>query len=99
MLKKGCYFIIGSAEHGFIDNYRQLALICESDMLGERVHRRRQDNRRTINTDTLIRNLAELSPGQPVVHLQHGVGRYQGMTTFRSGWRKSRVLDPLVCGR
>ena len=45
-----------------------------------------QDNRRTINTDALIRNLAELSPGQPVVHLQHGVGRYQGMTTLEVGW-------------
>ncbi|HBC6252978.1 transcription-repair coupling factor [Proteus mirabilis] len=90
--EKGCYFIIGSAEHGFIDNYRQLALICESDMLGERVHRRRQDNRRTINTDTLIRNLAELSPGQPVVHLQHGVGRYQGMTTLEAGGVKAEYL-------
>lgn len=33
-----------------------LALICESDLLGERVARRRQDSRRTINPDTLIRN-------------------------------------------
>ncbi len=61
-------------------------------MLGERVHRRRQDNRRTINTDTLIRNLAELSPGQPVVHLQHGVGRYQGMTTLEAGGVKAEYL-------
>ncbi len=90
MLKRrGCYFIIGSCQHGFIDNYRQLALICESDMLGERVHRR-QDNRRTINTDALIRNPAELSPGQPVVHLQHGVGRYQGIHHLRSGGRKKQ---------
>ena len=41
----------------------RLAMICESDMLGERVNRRRQDNRRAINTDTLIRNPAELSIG------------------------------------
>ncbi|MBN9931598.1 hypothetical protein HZD82_27110, partial [Pantoea agglomerans] len=40
---------------------------------GERVSRRRQDTRRTINPDILIRNLAELHPGQPVVHLEHGV--------------------------
>lgn len=44
---------------------RNLALICESDLLGERVARRRQDSRRTINPDTLIRNLAELHIGQP----------------------------------
>jgi transcription-repair coupling factor (superfamily II helicase) len=49
--------MIGAAEHGFIDSQRGLALICESDLLGERVARRRQDSRRTINPDTLIRNL------------------------------------------
>lgn len=90
--EKGFYFIIGAAEHGFIDSHRQLAMICESDMLGERINRRRHDNRRAINTDTLIRNLAELSIGQPVVHLQHGVGRYQGMTTLEAGSVKAEYL-------
>jgi transcription-repair coupling factor (superfamily II helicase) len=79
------YIMQGSCEHGFINPDLKLALICESDLLGERVSRRRQDNRRTINTDTLIRNLAELSIGQPVVHLEHGVGRYGGMTTLEAG--------------
>ena len=45
----GRYLMIGAAEHGFIDSQRDLALICESDLLGERVARRRQDSRRTIN--------------------------------------------------
>lgn len=81
----GRYLMIGAAEHGFIDSQRGLALICESDLLGERVARRRQDSRRTINPDTLIRNLAELHIGQPVVHLEHGVGRYAGMTTLEAG--------------
>ncbi|WP_230845659.1 transcription-repair coupling factor, partial [Yersinia pseudotuberculosis] len=53
---------------------------------------RRQDNRRTINTDTLIRNLAELRPGQPVVHLEHGVGRYLGLTTLEAGGIKAEYL-------
>ncbi|PXT78751.1 transcription-repair coupling factor, partial [Salmonella enterica subsp. enterica] len=81
----GRYLMIGAAEHGFIDTQRNLALICESDLLGERVARRRLDSRRTINPDTLIRNLAELHVGQPVVHLEHGVGRYAGMTTLEAG--------------
>ncbi|EEW1736492.1 DEAD/DEAH box helicase [Escherichia coli] len=82
---RGRYLMIGAAEHGFVDKVRNLALICESDLLGERVARRRQDSRRTINPDTLIRNLAELHIGQPVVHLEHGVGRYAGMTTLEAG--------------
>lgn len=88
----GRYLMIGAAEHGFIDTTRNLALICESDLLGERVARRRQDSRRTINPDTLIRNLAELHPGQPVVHLEHGVGRYAGMTTLEAGGIKGEYL-------
>ncbi|MGE9550384.1 transcription-repair coupling factor [Erwinia amylovora] len=79
------YLMIGASEHGFIDSLRLRALICESDLLGERVSRRRQDSRRTINPDVLIRNLAELHPGQPVVHLEHGVGRYNGLTTLETG--------------
>ncbi|MEM0675357.1 transcription-repair coupling factor [Dickeya oryzae] len=88
----GCYLMVGASEHGFIDTLRQRALICESDLLGERVSRRRQDSRRTINTDTLIRNLAELRPGQPVVHLEHGVGRYAGLTTLEAGGIKAEYL-------
>ncbi|EOW6515862.1 transcription-repair coupling factor [Cronobacter dublinensis] len=80
----GCYLSIGAAERGFIDTLRHRAFICESDLLGERVTRR-QESRRTINPDTLIRNLAELRPGQPVVHLEHGVGRYAGLTTLEAG--------------
>ncbi|SPW22509.1 Transcription-repair-coupling factor [Cronobacter sakazakii] len=56
------YLSIGASERGFIDTLRQRAFICESDLLGERVTRRRQESRRTINPDTLIRNLAELRP-------------------------------------
>lgn len=81
----GHYLMIGASEHGFIDKPRQRALICESDLLGERITHRRQDNRRTINPDVLIRNLAELHPGQPVVHLEHGVGRYVGLTKLETG--------------
>ncbi|MDQ8599155.1 transcription-repair coupling factor, partial [Klebsiella aerogenes] len=47
---------------------------------------------RTINPDTLIRNLAELHIGQPVVHLEHGVGRYAGMTTLEAGGIKGEYL-------
>ncbi|BEL98920.1 MULTISPECIES: transcription-repair coupling factor [Serratia] len=88
----GRYMMVGAAEHGFLDGLRRRVLICESDLLGERVSRRRQDNRRTINTDTLIRNLAELHPGQPVVHLEHGVGRYVGLTTLEAGGIKAEYL-------
>ncbi len=34
---RGRYLMIGAAEHGFVDTVRNLALICESDLLGERL--------------------------------------------------------------
>lgn len=88
----GRYMMIGPCEHGFFDSMRNWMLICESDLLGELVNRGQQDNRRTINTDILIRNLAELDPGRPVVHLEHGVGRYFGLTTLEAGGIKSEYL-------
>lgn len=96
---RGRYLMIGAAEHGFVDTVRNLALICESDLLGERVARRRQDSRRTINPDTLIRNLAELHIGQPVVHLEHGVGPLCRNDHAGSGWHYWRVSDAHLCQR
>lgn len=76
--------IIGQCEHGFRYQDR-FALICESDMLGDRVIQRRKKEKRSINSDTVIRNLAELKPGQPVVHIDHGIGRYVGLQTLEAG--------------
>ncbi len=77
--------ILGSAEHGFIFGDQQLALICESDLLGDRVIQRRKKERKVTNSDAVIRNLAELKPGQPVVHIDHGIGRYVGLQTLEAG--------------
>lgn len=77
--------ILGAAEHGFIHSDPDVALICESDLLGDRVIQRRRKDRRAVNSDTVIRHLAELKPGQPVVHLDHGIGRYIGLQTLEAG--------------
>lgn len=79
--------IIGPSERGFMSSAPNLALICESDLLGERViqQRRRNSIKRTTNNDALFRNLTELQIRQPVVHLEHGVGRYLGLETLTVG--------------
>ncbi|MGO1298587.1 MAG: DEAD/DEAH box helicase, partial [Vibrio sp.] len=78
--------ITGYTEHGFVYEDAPLAFICESDILGERVlQRRRKNNRQNVNSDAVIRNLAELKPGQPVVHIDHGIGRYLGLQTLEAG--------------
>ncbi|MCY9801915.1 transcription-repair coupling factor [Vibrio scophthalmi] len=77
--------IIGAAEHGFLYGDNQIAFICESDLLGDRVIQRRRKDRKATNSDAVIRNLAELKPGQPVVHIDHGIGRYLGLQTLEAG--------------
>lgn len=86
------YLIIGDLECGFIDGANHRAFIAESDVLGQRFIRHKQDNKQIINTDILIRGLAELTPGKPVVHLEHGVGRYAGLTTLEAGGVSSEYL-------
>ncbi|MFA9499319.1 transcription-repair coupling factor [Mannheimia sp. E30BD] len=72
---------------------RNLAIICETDLLGEKVQQKRHEkNRKTVNPDTLIRNLAELKIGQAVVHLENGVGRYGGLTLLDAGGMKAEYL-------
>jgi transcription-repair coupling factor (superfamily II helicase) len=78
--------IIGSNENGFQQNDGTWALLCESDLLGE-YHRptRRKKHKYANSADALIRNLAEIHAGQPIVHLDHGVGRYLGLETLEAG--------------
>ncbi|MGY3570141.1 transcription-repair coupling factor [Vibrio paucivorans] len=77
--------VLGASEHGFIHQGENLAFICESDLLGDRVIQRRRKDRKVTNSDAVIRNLAELTTGQPVVHIDHGIGRYIGLQTLEAG--------------
>lgn len=56
-------------------------LITETQLFGERVaQRRRRRTRDSQDPEAIFRDLNELRTGSPVVHLEHGVGRYQGLT-------------------
>ena len=54
-------------------------------MFGDHVFQTRRKKQKQIDSDLAIRNLAELQVGAPVVHIDHGVGRYQGLTTIDAG--------------
>ncbi|MBF0785216.1 transcription-repair coupling factor [Muribacter muris] len=88
--------MIGNLDQGFMieaASGQLLAIICETDLLGEKIQQRSSHKqRKTVNPDTLIRNLAELKIGQAVVHLENGVGRYAGLTTLDAGGVKAEYL-------
>ena len=62
-----------------------ISVICESQLYGERAAQRRHRSDLSRSPDAIIRSLAELRPGDPVVHEEHGVGRYLGLQTLDVG--------------
>ncbi|NLC08847.1 MAG: transcription-repair coupling factor, partial [Gammaproteobacteria bacterium] len=72
---------VASIEQGL--QLKQLALIPESALLGQRVSLRRKGKSHSEHSsEHVIRNLTELREGAPVVHINHGVGRYRGLVTL-----------------
>jgi transcription-repair coupling factor (superfamily II helicase) len=67
-------------DHGFTTS--DVALLTEQDMLGDRLVRRRK---RRKSADAFLSELATLSPGDLVVHADHGIGRYEGLTRIPVG--------------
>ena len=81
----GAFVTIGEFQEGLWNS--QHVILTETQIFGERAETTRQRSRqKTFDPDTIIRNLTELKPGDPVVHIDHGVGRYAGLETlsFRS---------------
>ena len=68
-------------ERGFW--HPELALVTEAAVFGRRGARAAERaRRRGIDPDLLVKNLVELRHGVPVVHIDHGVGRYRGLETL-----------------
>ncbi len=60
-----------------------IQVITENQLYGERVHQRRRRGRNRVQDPaTIIRSLSELAEGDPVVHIEHGVGRYRGLRSL-----------------
>src|SRR5690606_13144153 len=65
---------------------RNLALVTETELYDTSPRRQRQRGReRTSNVEAMIRDLAELRVGDPIVHVEHGIGRYLGLETMTLG--------------
>lgn len=87
---------VGLVENSFEWQREQgnILFITETELLGHKVSQRRlRDKRQATDESAIIRNLAELSVGQPVVHFDHGVGRYTGLQTLDAGG----VMTEYVC--
>jgi len=74
IMGKGIHLVVWALEHGF--EGAGLTVISEQDVLGDRLIRTPKKKRRA---DNFLTEAQSLSHGDLVVHVDHGVGRYQGL--------------------
>ena len=77
------YITVSALQNGLTLASQGIAIITENQLFGERaVQRRRRKYRKTRDAESTIQSLEDLQPGAPVVHEDHGVGRYRGLKTL-----------------
>jgi transcription-repair coupling factor (superfamily II helicase) len=86
---------VAALEQGFALNTPLLTVFTERELYGERVRSERERKRRRGNArdpESIIRDLTELTPGAPIVHVDHGVGRYRGLISMDVGGMTGEFL-------
>ena len=75
----GLFLAVWALEQGFVSP--GLAVVSEQDVLGDRLIAKPRRKRKAEN---FVSEVNTLTPGDLVVHVEHGVGRYQGLETIRA---------------
>ena len=76
---------VGPLHRGFVWPKANLALVTEAELYADVARRPGKREGRRSNVDAMLRDLSEVRIGDPVVHEQHGIGRYLGLTTLDLG--------------
>ncbi len=82
---------IAPLEEGLVLEEPTLAIIAEPQLYGERARQIRRRGQ-TRDTETVLRNLTDLSIGTPVVHENHGVGRYAGLQRLEAAGMETEFV-------
>jgi transcription-repair coupling factor (superfamily II helicase) len=87
-------FMLGVAtlQNGFILPDEKIALVTESELYAEQARSRVARAAKKSNVEGMLRDLSELKPGDPVVHEQHGIARYQGLVNLDFGEGENEFL-------
>lgn len=79
--------------HGFTSD--DLCVVTEQDILGDRLVRRTQKQRKA---DNFLTEVSSLSPGDLVVHIDHGIGRFEGLETLEAAGTAHDCLKIIYSG-
>ncbi|PZQ10010.1 MAG: transcription-repair coupling factor [Rhodanobacter denitrificans] len=83
---------VAPLERGFAVTSPPFAVLTERELLGERAQQARRRKRAARDPEAVIRDLSELAIGAPIVHVDHGVGRYQGLIKLDIGGEGGEFL-------
>jgi transcription-repair coupling factor (superfamily II helicase) len=85
---------IGPLAEGFLrGGLPGVAVVTEAELFAGAARRRRgRRQEAATDVDAIIRDLSELSVGDPVVHAQHGIGRYRGLVNLDLGDGQTEFL-------
>ena len=81
---KSLFISVGLLDHGFILKDSSLAIITESELYPQQTRVRSKRDRKT-SSENLVRDLSEIRKDDPIVHLQHGIGRYKELIMLDLG--------------
>jgi transcription-repair coupling factor (superfamily II helicase) len=77
---------------GWIDHAAAYALVTENELYAAQVRQQRTRDARRNSPEGMLRDLSEVKVGDPVVHEQHGIGRYLGLHSMDLGEGSTEFL-------
>ncbi len=83
---------ISPLAHGFAVPSEGWAVVTEAELYAGVVRRRSRTAEKRTSVEGMLRDLSELKIGDPVVHEQHGIGRFQGLVNLNLGEGESEFL-------
>lgn len=71
----------------------ELIIISETQLFGRQVLQTRRRRKSDVSEEFLVKSISELTIGSPVVHLDHGIGRYNGLVTLNLDGEEQEFLQ------
>jgi len=84
---------VAPLDDGFALTDPPIAVLTERQLFPERASQPRRRKRAGREPEAIIRDLGELTAGAPIVHEDHGVGRYRGLVTLEAGGTPGEYVE------
>ncbi|AFZ83793.1 superfamily II helicase transcription-repair coupling factor Mfd [Candidatus Kinetoplastibacterium blastocrithidii TCC012E] len=91
-----CGLILAQISTSFRFSPNNLLVIAENSILNTENHNNhiiKRDNKKSRNIDAIVNDISEISIGDPIVHNQHGIGRYNGLVHMQANGTEMELLQ------